>query len=339
MRLSPAFLSHIRFFQLLTFQRLRNIFLVYISYGLTRLSGRIVNPPHPVSLSIEPTNLCNLRCSQCPTGNVTSGRKKSVIELDLFTEIISQVAPKSIWLNLYFQGEPMMVPEFFQMLGIAKKQQLFVCTSTNGHFLDEISCNQLINLGLDKIIISLDGLSQQTYETYRRNGDLKKVLTGIETLVQIRQQHRVNHPFIEVQFLVFSHNQHEIPAMKRYAENSGIDQLSIKSVQVYDLKNQAGMIPSIESYSRYKKNAEGNFAIKSHFPNHCFKMWSSTVITADGQVIPCCFDKELSFPMDNIRNKPFLEIWKSQQYESFRRKLFSGRKEIPICVNCSEGLE
>jgi radical SAM protein with 4Fe4S-binding SPASM domain len=98
-------------------------------------------------------------------------------------------------------------------------------------------------------------------------------------------------------------------------------------------------MPEDDDYSRYRKDENGKYIIKSSFPDHCWRMWSAAVITWDGRVVPCCFDKDAKYQLGSMEDKGFKDVWKGEAYTSFRQALFSGRKEIDICLNCTEGLK
>jgi radical SAM protein with 4Fe4S-binding SPASM domain len=91
-----------------------------------------------------------------------------------------------------------------------------------------------------------------------------------------------------------------------------------------------------ESYSRYKKD-EDNYQFKNKLLNHCWRLWHSCVITWDGKVVPCCFDKDGTYQLGNLGEKSFNDIWQSDNYKQFRAQILKGRQYIEICKNCSEG--
>jgi radical SAM protein with 4Fe4S-binding SPASM domain len=111
----------------------------------------------------------------------------------------------------------------------------------------------------------------------------------------------------------------------------------LKTAQIYDYANGSGLIPSNEKYSRYKRNPDGTYAIKNKLLNHCWKMWHSCVITWDGKVVPCCFDKDAHFVLGDLTRNSFSEIWYGEAYVNFRASLLKSRSEIEICKNCTEG--
>ena len=142
--------------------------------------------------------------------------------------------------------------------------------------------------------------------------------------------------FIILQFIVFSTNEHQVPGLRKLAKDLGVDKLELKSAQVYDFEEGNPLIPANESLSRYKKKTGGGYSIDNPLNNHCLRMWRGCVITWDGLVVPCCFDKDAAHRLGDLKKQSFKEIWKGEAYDAFRRKLFSARKEIDICKNCTE---
>jgi len=166
---------------------------------------------------------------------------------------------------------------------------------------------------------------------------LEKVKDGLEKLVKWKKELNSSTPHIVLQFIVFDHNQHEVNAIKKFGKQAGVDEVKIKSAQVYDFNNSA-LIPSDEKYARYKKDGD-SFKIKNTLMDHCWRMWSSAVVTWDGKVIPCCFDKDAHYQLGNVQDENFETVWKSPAYTSFRDKVLVNRKSIDICTNCTEGTE
>ena len=289
----------------------------------------------PYTISVEPTTSCNLRCPECPSGLRKFTRDTGMISLELYREVVDQLHPDLFYLILYFQGEPYLNPLFFHMAEYAGKKKIYTATSTNAHFLTDHLARKTVESGLDRIIISLDGLDQATYEKYRVGGSMEKVLEGTCNLVKWKKELRSKTPFIILQFIVFSTNEHQVPELRRLAWELGVDKLELKSAQVYNYEEGNPLIPENESFSRYKKH-NGKFVIDNPLYNHCLRMWRGCVITWDGLVVPCCFDKDASHRLGDLKKQSFKEIWKGKAYDDFRRKLFSARREIDICKNCTE---
>jgi len=328
------------FFQLMktvTILRVINLFKVWFSYYISLLFRKVIHWGMPLSISIEPINRCNLSCPECPTGAKKLQRKVGAIPLTVFKNIIDQVYRKTFYLSLYFQGEPYLHPELFTLISYARSKKMYVATSTNGHFLNEVNCAQTIDSGLNKLIVSIDGTTQETYEKYRIGGHLDSLIQGLQTLVNMKKELKSNLPLIEIQFIVFKHNEHQIDDIKKLAKQKGIDRISIKRAQIYDFRTGNISIPENNKYSRYKKTKEGTYVLKSKLYNHCWRSWHSCVITWDGLVVPCCFDKDAFHVSGNISDSSFQEIWKGTPFKQFREHILKNRKGIEICTNCIEG--
>lgn len=324
--------------KVITFKKVVNYLKLSLSYFFFFYLGGKKIKGLPFSLSVEPTNLCNLNCLECPTGQNTLTRKKGDIDFSLYNKIIAQNRKTLITLILYFQGEPLINDKIFELINLASKNKIYTITSTNGHYLNVENCKKIVESKLNKLIISLDGINQQTYQEYRVGGNYKTVINGINNLIETKKNLKSKLPIIELQFLVFKHNQHQITDFKILAKKLNVDKYKLKSAQIYDLEKNKYLIPTINKFSRYKKDENGNFIIKSKLKNHCSRMWKSSVITWQGDVVPCCFDKDAKYVLGNINNNDFKIIWKNNNYLKFRESIKTDRQNIDICKNCSEGL-
>lgn len=194
-----------------------------------------------------------------------------------------------------------------------------------------------IESGIDRVIISVDGTTQEVYENYRKAGKLETVLQGARNLVKWKKALNSNTPHIIFQFLVVKPNEHQIPEIYKLAKEIGVDEVKLKTAQVYDYKYGNELIPDIEKFSRYAKQADGTYKVKNELLNHCWKLWHACVITWDGIVVPCCFDKDAEHRLGDLKNADFRAIWHSENYHQFRTALLKGREQIDICKNCTEG--
>ncbi len=251
--------------------------------------------------------------------------------------MLDQVHEKVFYLTFYFQGEPFLNPGFLEMVSYAAKKKMYTATSTNAHYFTEEVARRTVESGLDRLIISIDGTTQETYEQYRVGGSLEKVLEGTKKIIEWKKKLNSTRPFLIFQFLVVRPNEHQVKEVKQLAKNIGVDKVVYKTAQVYDYEHGNSLIPLNEKYSRYKIKNDGTYAIKNKLKNHCWKLWHSSVITWDGSVVPCCFDKDANHRMGTLKERSFKEIWNDSPYLSFRSKLLKSRKGIDICKNCSEG--
>ncbi len=307
------------------------------SYLLSRMTGRATVSGYPISLAIEPTTSCNLRCPECPSGLRNFTRPTGKVSVDLYQEIITQLAPYTSYLTFYFQGEPFLHPDFLDMVRYARKNKIYTATSTNAHFLDDDRARDTVLSGLDRLIISIDGTTQDVYESYRKGGSLAKVLEGTNNIAHWKKELNSRTPAIIWQFLVVRPNEHQIDEVLDLADSYGVDKVAFKTAQIYDHEHGNDLIPTIDKYSRYRANPDGTFTIKNQLLNHCWKMWSSCVITWDGRVVPCCFDKDAKHVLGQLGHESFQNIWFSDAYTKFRQTILKGRDQIEMCANCTEG--
>jgi len=259
------------------------------------------------------------------------------MDLDFHETLLKQIARHVFYINYYFQGEPFLHPQFLDLIREAKKHRIYTATSTNAHFIDENKAKEIVESGLDRLIISIDGLTQETYENYRLNGQLSKVIEATKQLIKARKSLGSSTPHLIFQFLVVKPNEHEVPAVFSLGKELGIDEVRIKTAQFYDYENGNKLMPEHQEYSRYKRQKDGSYRLKYKTGNHCWRMWSGSVITWDGGVVPCCFDKDAQHRLGNMAETDFGSIWRGQSYKSFRANVLKARNEIDICTNCSEG--
>ena len=317
--------------------KLLNASRVLSSYYISRINGKPNHWGLPFSIGIEPTTACNLRCPECPSGLRSFSRPTGNLSSDTFIKVIDQLSGHLIYLTFYFQGEPYLNPKFLDMVSYASGKGIYTSTSTNAHYLDKTTAKKTIESGLDRIIISIDGADQETYQQYRVGGSYEKVIKGTKELLSARRKMSSKKPHVAFQFLVVKPNEHHINAISRLGKDLGVDEILFKTAQIYEFENGSSLIPEQERFSRYHKTGKGTWEIKNSLENHCWKMWHSCVITWDGAVVPCCFDKDAGHAMGNINEKTFKEIWEGEKYRNFRESLLSSRKEIDICRNCTEG--
>ena len=323
----------------ISLKKLINAIKVYFSYLFSIVLKTNKRLGFPVSISVEPTSVCNLKCTECPTGLDELTRYKGHIDFELYKKTIDEFYPYLMNLILYFQGEPFLNKDIFKLIEYSSiKKRIFTIISTNGHYLSVANSKKTINSGLDKLIISIDGTSQDVYENYRRNGDLKTVIQGVKNIVSAKEELKSKTPFIVIQFLVFKFNEHQISEIKKLSEELKVDKLELKSAQIYDFENDSDFITSVEKYSRYKKDTNGKYIIKSKLKNKCKRLWEASVITNTGEVLPCCFDKDAKYSFGNINDNYFFEINNNEKAIKFRKTFLQNRKQIDICKNCTEGL-
>ena len=334
-------MSHyIGFLQKLSFAKVKNAIQVYRSFHSSRASGTPLIKGMPIGIAIEPTTACNLRCPECPSGLRSFSRATGNLEQAMFKKLIDDQKKTLVHLTFYFQGEPFIHKGFLEMVRFASDRGVYTSTSTNGHFLDEKTCEKVMESHLDRLIISIDGTDQETYAQYRKGGTLSKVIQGTKNMVKARKDSTLRGPEIVFQFLVVKPNEHQISDIKALAKELGVDRVAFKTAQLYDFENGNDLMPTQDKYSRYRWDAGlQKFKIKNTLEDQCWKMWHSCVITWDGHVVPCCFDKDAEHRMGSVQTESLSKIWLGKPYDAFRSQILQSRDQVEMCRNCSEGTQ
>lgn len=292
----------------------------------------------PLSYSIEPTNHCNLKCPECPSGLGTLTRPLGLLKQADFVKIVNEIKSTSFYIQLFFQGEPFINKQLPELIKYAQANKIYVSISTNGHFINEENVDEVLKNAPDKLIYSVDGLDEDSYQNYRVGGTFRQADEGLRSLIERRKELALKKPFVEFQFIVMKQNEHLIEDVKKYGRLVGVDKVVFKTMQISSYDNAKKFLPKNKKFSRYIVE-NGSYRIKRKVKNHCFALWRTSVITWDGKVVPCCFDKDAFYELGLVNGRAFEDVWRSNSYNNFRKKILSDRKSVNMCTNCTEGLK
>lgn len=322
-------------------RRIWNLIKIISSMLLSKILRRQIVWGYPSSIMIEPTNICNLRCPMCPSGNGDMLRPKGQLDYDSFKKLLDEVGPYISQIQLWNQGEPFINKNLLEFIRYAKTKGVMTQTSTNGHFIrSDEAAEEVVRSGLDQIIFSMDGTNQETYEKYRVGGDYQLVFNTLGRLSRAKDSLRSRTPLIELQFIVFKHNQHGIDELIAIAKQHKVNRLAFKTAQIYSGEQGSTFLPEDANFLRYQFDGK-NWVMKGELKNWCKRLWINPAVNWDGTVSPCCFDKDSlhAFPGLFENNASFSQIWKSPGYMTFRRLVMTRRSTIAMCRNCTESLK
>ena len=333
----------------LTKSRVSNAVRCYWNYALS-LTGLVRISHAPLFVSVEPAAVCQLHCPECP---VAFGNKVAKVHttplneqatyasalpknskflrtpfmsMKVFRKVLAEVKAYAHTMQFYFQGEPLLNQDLPQMIAEAHEAGLYTIVSTNAQAMTPEMAQALVNAGLSRIIISMDGLTQTTYGAYRVGGDIEKCKAALRWLREAKGK-----TVIELQCLRLKTNEHEWQELKRVYKSLGADTLTLKTAQLYDYEKGHPLMPSDGRYSRYEKGADGLFHRK-HLHRGCLRVWSGVVVTTTGEVLPCCYDKNHAFAYGNIADAPIAELFRNEKAQAFRRAAL--REQPKICQEC-----
>ncbi|MBI1852945.1 MAG: radical SAM protein [Planctomycetes bacterium] len=317
-----------------------------INVGKCRLSLKLRQPRvlgMCYHLMIEPTNLCNLKCPLCPTGEGTLERKKGNMTLETFQAVIDQLEDTLLDINITNYGEPFLNKHLVEMIAYAHKRGIFVNVGSNAHFFETPeACEAIVEAGLDNIYVSLDGATQATYEQYRVNGSFQLVIDNLRQLVAARKRLGRTNPVIELQFIVMKHNEHEIEAVRRISEELELDKLVLKAVSFNNAEYRDPVVqkrfvdkfqPMSEEFRLYRM-AQGNVQWKDPIENRCDFLWRGAVILWDGTVVPCCMDPKGELPLGHVKDD-LRKVWNGEPFVKLRRQMLADKKQIGLCADCA----
>ena len=317
----------------LTKSRFINTLKCYGNYALSRIG--LVRISHmPAFVNVEPTAICQLRCPECPVGMGKGDRSevkgKRTMPRAVWERVMKEVAPYAHTMQFYFQGEPLLNKDLPQMIAEAHEAGLYTIVSTNGQAMTEKMAELLIRAGLNKIIVSMDGLTKVSYEAYRVGGDIEKCKDALRFLHEAKQRLH-GRTTIELQCLRLRTNEQEWTAFRRQYKALGADRLAFKTAQLYTYENGHPLMPTNNRHCRYEKGKDGLYHRKK-LSRGCLRVWSGVVVTTNGEVLPCCYDKAHEHSYGNIMEKPLAELFASEKARAFRQ---AALKEQPqICKEC-----
>jgi radical SAM protein with 4Fe4S-binding SPASM domain len=244
---------------------------------------------------------------------------------------LNEVKQRAFVIQFYFQGEPLLNKDLPLMIREAHEAGLYTIVSTNAQALTETLATQLVNAGLDRIIISMDGLTESTYNAYRIGGSLEKTQAALRYLREAKDKNQKAKICIELQCLRLKSNEHEWHEFKSVYKSLGADVLTFKTAQLYNYHDGHPLMPSNPRYSRYIKGSDGRYH-RRPLRRGCFRVWSGVVVTTTGDVLPCCYDKAHDYAYGNIMNTSLKDLFGNDKATAFRRAAF--RQTPQICQEC-----
>jgi radical SAM protein with 4Fe4S-binding SPASM domain len=300
----------------------------------------------PYILFVDTMNVCNLRCPLCPTGTGMKGRRKGKMERQVFERVLKELGPYARQMWLYNWGEPLLNPEIFDFVRQAARLGIRTKLSSNMNLFDEQMAEQMVRSGLGDLIISLDGVRAETYEAYRIGGNFERVKTNVRLLAKTKEALRSAQPRTILQFIVFKHNEHEVPAVKELAAELMVDDVEIFGGDIGGEGHTpyTGRAETRQLAEKWLSRNPEHRGYWDYFredgylnPSHCWFLWRAAIVNWDGSVSPCCNVYRESDDFANIMERPFRQIWNNTQFRS-ARALFAGRNGLQgtrtVCSTC-----
>lgn len=297
---------------------------------MSRLRGDIVVKSRPYIYTVDIGNVCNLRCPLCPTGYAGLQRPQGLMRLPEFKIILEKIKPYAIEVVLHNWGEPFLNPDFLGIVRAAKAEGLGTATSSNLNLVHRGReyLHQVVDSGLDHLVASIDGTTQEVYETYRRGGNLDHVLSNLRELIAYKSKVGKRTPVIEWQFLMMRHNEHQAKDAKKMAQEIGVDRIRLTGAGLPfdELKNTelaAEWLPTDPVYRGYdpKIMLQRGYL----YDERCFYLYRAMTVNPSGEVAPCCAIHHEKWDFGNLIESSLDEVWNNAHYRA-SRALFSRQK-------------
>ncbi len=310
----------------LTAKKLLNLYLSRLEFE----TGRIKVRSSPIRLTVEATNVCNLRCPACFTGAGEVGRVRSMMTLELYRKLLAELGDYLFECEFYNWGEPLLGKFIYTMIREASDRGISTIVSTNFSIpFDAERAERLVASGLHVLGVSIDGARQETYEQYRRRGDLETVLKNCRLVVAAKKKLQSNTPHMIWEYHVFRHNVGEVELAKTLAKDLGMG-IAIDKGWVIG--------PDWDTEGEWKFFADPA-------AGRCLFLWQRAVVHNDGGVAPCCgtFYREddigrLAVKPEELGAATFREVWNNDKFRTarrlFRSRTGSEETQRSICFDC-----
>lgn len=334
--MTPALRDRFSLMSALKPHRLWNLLCVKGAEVLSRLRKEPFLLGSPAYIHIEPTSVCNLKCPECPTGLGLLSRPQGYLTPEAYERMLGKLARNAFYLTLYFQGEPLLHPGFTDLVRRAKEYRLYVVTSTNAQCVNQERARHLVRSGLDRLIISFDGPNRQTYENYRIGGDWDRVKSAVVELRKARDENNGHGPLLVLQCLIMRGNETQQRRVRELAATLGADKVEFKTMQLMRTHQRSDLLPLNQKHARYRWTENQVYELKCQQKTACSRIFTSCVVCWDGNVVPCCYDKDADNILGNVITQNREQIWKGSLRKAFVRRVLKTRTSVEMCMNCEE---
>ncbi len=289
----------------------------------------------PYSVFIDPVNVCVLQCPLCGTGRGEVARARQRMPAEDFIRYLAPLADTLYSVKLYNYGEPFLNPELPAMVRWCRERRIATQVNSNLNVLTPQQADEIVDAGLDRLVVSFDGLSQEAYRSYRRGGSIDAVRENLDLINLAKGKRDRRYPEIILQYLITRHNEHEYNRIRDFA--ASVKAQFFPQPITIDPKNNEQVVewlPSNDEYTHYLR--EGGIKKKSRPDRHCGFLWNDIVINVDGGISPCCHLYYKSTDFGNLNEAPFGRIWNNEHFRTARR-LFRERRIIDpesVCGRC-----
>lgn len=272
---------------------------------------------HPLHLLIEPTSICNLRCTMCFQVDRTFTKKEymGMMPWDLFVKIVDEAAEIGCnAITLASRGEPTLHKDFGKMLIYLKSKNILdIKINTNATKLTEELCHDILKAEVSEVVFSVDAGTKDTYESIRVKGKFEEVVANIEQFAKIREKYYPNAVTTT-----------RISGVK-VSKEQDIEQMETFWSRIVD---EVVIVPAYSRWDTYNNPTNS-------LTTACSALWSRMYVWYDGTCNPCDFDYKSNLALGNVNDHSLAEIWANERYAKFRElHAAKNRSQMNPCDRC-----
>ena len=300
--------------------------------------------PTPREVYIEPTNRCNELCQTCPR-TFTTREPEADLDLQRFIAVLDQF-PGVERVVLHGLGEPLLARDLPAMVAEANRRGARVLFNTNALALHRRLAERLVAAGLDELRVSMDAADARTYQAIRGVDGYDRAMRRTADFCRLLRELGADRPRVSLFFMAMRENCEQLPAVIERAGGMGVHTVVVQRLVYFDtglaVEEQSLMGQDLADLEDRCREAAARAGVElagtgglsptdslrpvdARRPwSGCTRPWRSTYVTANGNVLPCCFAPFTATDYDgvilgNVFERPITEIWNGAEYEAFRR--------------------
>lgn len=286
-------------------------------------------PEFPIYIDIELTNSCNFNCLMCPTGTGTVKRQTGFIKDKVFFKVLDEIKEYNTPVRFIRWGEPTLHPKWLQYIREVKKQDMLCHINTNGSLLNSSSIKEIVDIKLDSIKFSFQGVSRKSYKEMRNKDYYKSLLKKIAELYKARGEKEL--PYIHVSTTITYESKEEVDAFKKEMQNI-VDLVTVGRTVLEHIDVDRVKLKG-EALETLKWLKEQESVVKVH--TECPEVFDKLSINWDGTVSACCGDYDNKMIVGNVMENSLKEIWVSEKMNLYRKMLANMEHDkLELCKSC-----
>ncbi len=286
-------------------------------------------PDFPRIIDVELTNTCNFHCLMCPVGTSAQSRKKGLMSEEIFLRVLDQASEHGTPLRFILWGEPTLHPQWLDWMELTVKRGLLAHFNTNGSRLGETEMRRLVDVGVQSMKFSFQGVDSKSYREMRNTDYFEELMAKVKLLHDIRGE--APHPFIHVSTTI-TYEGPELVAAFRERVAAFTDKATVGRTELERFDISKARLTAEESAALARMKGEEQL-VRQH-PS-CPEVFDKLSVYWDGTVSACCRDFDGVMAVGHVLDKPLAEIWRDKQLAFYRERLAAGEYDrFELCRVC-----